>query len=128
MTLREKQSIFTFNIHRLIEQAYKLGFELTAGELYRTPEQQKIYFDTGRSKTMQSLHIERLAVDFNIFKDGRMLFQESTQYEQDVMTCKPLGDYWVSLNTANSWGADWGKDNNPLNDKFRDPYHFQMNH
>ena len=126
MTLGEKQRIFTWNIHLLIEFAYKQGFQLSFGEVYRTLEQQKIYFQTGRSKTMNSLHLKRLAVDFNFFKDGRMLFQDAARYSEDVMLLKPVGDYWISLNTDNRWGADWDKDGNPLNDKFRDPYHFEM--
>jgi peptidoglycan L-alanyl-D-glutamate endopeptidase CwlK len=125
MTLSEKQQIFTFNIHLLIQEAFRLGFKLTFGEVYRTPEQQKIYFDIGRSKTMDSRHLQRLAVDFNIFKDGVILFQDKNNYEKDVLSCKVLGDFWLSLNTSNRWGADWDKDGNPLNDKFRDPYHFE---
>jgi len=71
MTLSQKQRLFTKNIGLLIEFAYEMGFELTFGEFDRTIEQQKIYFDSGRSKTMNSRHLIRLAGDFNIFKDGR---------------------------------------------------------
>ncbi len=117
MTLREKQSIFAFNIHLLIEWAFKNGFELTFGEVYRTKEQQEIYFKTGRSKTMNSRHIQRLAVDFNIFKGGVLI--------NEPKTIQPLGEYWMSLNTDNVWGGDWDRDHSVLDETFKDPYHFE---
>lgn len=118
MTLSAKQKIFTFNIHRLIEFAFKNGYELTFGEVYRTEEQQKIYVQTGRSKTMNSRHLQRLAVDFNIFKDGQLI--------NDAKTIQPLGEYWITLNTDNVWGGDWNRNHSVLDEKFKDPYHFEM--
>lgn len=118
MTLSEKQRIFTFNIHKLIEWAFKNGFELTFGEVYRTIEQQKIYFDTGRSKTMDSRHIQRLAVDFNIFISGILI--------NDPIKIQPLGEFWITLNTDNVWGGDWDRNHSVLNETFKDPYHFEM--
>jgi hypothetical protein len=49
-----------------------MGFVVTAGELYRSPEQQEIYHQDRRSKTMDSLHLKRLAIDLNFFKDGKL--------------------------------------------------------
>ncbi len=118
MTLQAKQSIFTFNIHKLIEFAYKNGFELTFGEVFRTEEQQKIYFNTGRSKTMNSRHLQRLAVDFNIFKGGKIL--------NDPKDIQVLGEFWMTLNTDNVWGGDWDRDHSILDETFKDPYHFEM--
>lgn len=126
MTLRDKQSIFTFNIHMLIAKAYELGFELTFGEVFRTLEQQKIYFNTGRSKTMNSRHLERMAVDFNIFKNERMLFQDKALLISDLQATLALGNYWLSLNPDNVWGGDWNRNHSVLDETFRDPYHFEM--
>ncbi len=117
MTLSEKQQTFTFNIASLITYAFRNGFKLTFGEVYRTIEQQKIYFDTGRSKTMNSRHLQRLAVDFNIFKDGVLL--------NDPKLIQPLGEYWLTLNTDNVWGGDWNRDHSVLDETFKDPYHFE---
>jgi len=126
-TLSSKQKTFTFNVSLLIAYAYSNGFQLTFGEVYRTLEQQKIYFNSGRSKTMNSNHLNRLAVDFNIFYDGKMLFFDEKKYSVDVETVRPLGEYWESLHPLNRWGADWNK--NGINDEtFRDPYHFEMQH
>lgn len=118
MTLRDKQSVFTFNIHKLIQYAYRRGYVLTFGEVYRTQEQQRLYFNTGRSKTMNSRHLQRLAVDFNVFKNGALLSRP--------IDFKPLGDYWESLHTDNRWGGDWDRDDNLDEETFRDPYHFEM--
>lgn len=126
MTLSERQGIFLFNFSKFIQFAFANGFVLTAGELYRPPEMQKIYFDTKRSKTLTGLHPQRLAGDVNIFKDGTLLFQDKTKWNEHLLLVKPLGDYWLSLNTANRWGGDFDMNGNPLDDSFHDPYHFEM--
>lgn len=127
--MREKQSLFVKNIFRFIQFAYGSGFELTFGEAWRSTDTQKIYVATGRSKTMNSRHIDRLAVDFNIFKDGRMLFppgQTNEDYIADLNVAKSLGEFWMTLNTANVWGGDWNRNHDVLDETFRDPYHFEM--
>ena len=101
MSLSEKQRLFTKNIARLITFVYfnLPGYELTFGEAYRTKEQQEIYFKQGKSKTMNSKHLDRLAVDFNLFING--VYQTSTE------AYKPLGEYWMSLDKNNVWGGSW---------------------
>lgn len=117
MKLSEKQRIFTYNIACLIHFAYdQQGIELTFGEAYRTKEQQKIYVEQGKSQTMNSNHLNRLAVDFNFFVNGRLT------YDWEVV--KPLGDYWESLHPKNRWGGDWNK--NGIKDGFVDTPHFEM--
>lgn len=116
--MRKKQSIFLFNIHLLIEFAFKNGFELTFGEALRTIQQQKIYFDTGASKTMDSRHLLKLACDFSIFINGVLI--------NDPKLIQPLGEYWMSLNTDNCWGGDWNRNHSVLDETFKDPYHFEM--
>ncbi len=117
MHLSEKQRVFTLNISRLIAKGYALGLEMTFGEAYRTIEQQMLYVQTGRSHTMNSNHLRRLAVDFNFFKNGHLTYRW-----EDI---KPLGDYWESLDPANRWGGDWNKNNKK--DGFIDTPHFEMN-
>lgn len=117
MKLSEKQRIFTYNIACLIHFAYdQLGIELTFGEAYRTKEQQKIYVEQGKSQTTNSNHLNRLAVDFNFFVNGKLT------YDWEVV--KPLGDYWESLHPKNRWGGDWNK--NGIKDGFIDTPHFEM--
>ena len=93
-----EQAAFLLDVCKLIQKAVDLGFIVTAGELYRTPEQQEIYVKTGRSRTMNSLHIQRRAVDLNFFKDGKLCY--------DKAVLAPLGAYWESLHPLNSWGGN----------------------
>ena len=116
MKLSTWQRIFTRNIAKLIVYAYQNGFELTFGEAKRTREQQLIYVQTGRSQTMNSQHLKRLAVDFNVFINGN--------WNQDWELIKPLGDYWESLHPKNRWGGDFN--NNEIKDGFIDTPHFEM--
>lgn len=117
MSLSAKQRIFTKNIGLLIAFAFEKGLELTFGEAHRTHEQQLIYVQSGKSQTMSSNHLRRLAVDFNVFKDGNLTY--------DWNTVKILGDFWESLDPSNRWGGDWNK--NDKKDGFIDVPHFEMN-
>lgn len=101
MSMVAEQAAFLLDVCRLVQHATGLGFTLTAGELFRTPEQQEIYVKTGRSTTMNSLHLSRLAVDFNIFKDGKLV--------GDKVVLAPLGVFWESLHPLNSWGGNGKK-------------------
>jgi|TARA_R110000823_G_scaffold309594_3_gene433962 hypothetical protein len=117
MKLSDHQRTFTQNIGQLICRANELGLGLTFGEAYRTTEQQLLYVQSRKSQTMSSNHLRRLAVDFNVFKDGNL-----TYAWEDI---KPLGDYWETLHPANRWGGDWNK--NDIKDGFIDTPHFEMN-
>ena len=75
MSLSTEQAAFLLDFCKLIQYATEQGFVVTAGELARTPEQQAIYFKTGRSKTMKSIHLKRCAGDLNFFKDEDNLGQ-----------------------------------------------------
>lgn len=110
MTLSEKQQIFTANVANLITWAYSNGFSLSFGEAYRTPEQAALNAKHGTG-IVNSLHILRLAVDLNLFKDGQFMFA-STDH-------KPLGDYWKTLHADNRWGGDFLKS---------DGNHYSMTH
>ncbi len=93
-----EQASFLLDVCLLIKKATEMGFQVTAGELYRTPEQQQIYVKTGRSRTMNSLHLQRRAVDLNFFVNGKLC------YDKDTLA--PLGAYWESLHPLNSWGGN----------------------
>lgn len=108
MTLREKQSVFLVNFAKLILWIHDQGWEVTAGELLRTREQQASYVKAGLSKTMDSRHLVKLAGDLNLFING--------VYQQAKAPYEPLAIYWKSLHPDNVAGYDWGWD----------PAHFEM--
>lgn len=104
MTLREKQSLFAINFAKLILRAQFYGYEVTLGEVFRTPEQQQWYVSRGLSKTLKSKHLNRLAGDLNLFVDGK--------YQTTREPYEPLAAYWKELHPSNVAGFDWGWDAN----------------
>ena len=98
MSNTSEQAAFLLDVCKLIQKATEMGFVVTAGELYRTPEQQQIYIKSGRSRTMNSLHLQRRAVDLNFFLNGKLTY--------DKAVLAPLGAYWESLHRLNSWGGN----------------------
>lgn len=102
LTLGEKQRLFTRLIGLLIAEAYRLGYELTFGEALRT-QAQAITNATKGVGISNSLHLDRLAVDFNLFKDG--------VYLKDTSAHEPLGLYWESLHPLCAWGGRFGDGN-----------------
>lgn len=99
MSLSQEQAAFLLDACKLIAYATEQGFVVTGGELARTPEQQAIYVKTGRSKTMDSNHLKRCAIDLNFFRQGQIVYNKAE--------LAPLGAYWESLNTKNRWGGNF---------------------
>ena len=115
MALVTEQHLFLLDVAKLIAEADKLNFVVTGGELYRTAEQQAIHVKAGRSKTMNSKHLQRLAIDLNFFTKGA---DGVVQLTYDIAVLKPLGDFWESLSPGkNSWGGNWNS--------FKDVPHFE---
>lgn len=116
MKLSDHQFEFLKDVAKLIEFAVKQGMKVTGGELYRPQLMQDHYFDTGKSKTKNSYHSKRLAIDLNFFYEGRLTYE----FEKILK----IGNYWESLNPLNRWGGDWN--GNDLNDdNFVDTPHFE---
>ncbi|HDR2889422.1 TPA: M15 family metallopeptidase [Enterobacter asburiae] len=109
MTLSEKQQLFTVLIAQLIIFAQDKGMRLTFGEAYRTPEQAALNAKSGKGIS-NSLHSQRLAVDFNLFVNG--------EYKTRTEDYRVLGEYWESL--GGSWGGRFKT--NP------DGNHFSLEH
>lgn len=107
MSLGSKQRKFTLMIAQLIQWAYEQGYEATVGDAYRDP---RLHGQVGEKKgygASGSLHKERLAMDLNLFKDGKFL----TATEDH----KPLGEKWESM------GGSWGG-------RFNDGNHYSLEH
>ena len=101
LKLEEKQRIFAWNVHHLIEWTYKAGYEITLAEAYRTPEQAALNVKNA-SGIANSLHTQRLAIDLNLFKDG--------VYLTDSASHKKFGDWWKTQATPECetcWGGDF---------------------
>jgi hypothetical protein len=111
MTLREKQSIFAELVAGLIVHALRLGYEVTLGEAYRSPEEATRLSELGKG-IKNSLHCKRLAIDLNLFKKGKYL-TATKDYE-------PLGSLWESYST-DDFTCVWGG-------RFNDGNHFSIEH
>lgn len=107
MTLGQKQRKFVRMIADLIVWAYDNGYELTFGDAYRDPRLHgQMGWKVGYGAA-SSCHKIRLAVDFNLFKDG--VFLESTEAHT------PLGEQWEKM------GGVWGG-------RFNDGNHYSLEH
>jgi len=105
MTLREKQSIFANLAAELIFQAQKMGYAVTLGESKRSEEEALRLFKLGKG-IKNSLHIVRLAIDLNLFKDGI--------YLDKTVDHKPLGEWWEEQSFGDikcCWGGRFGDGN-----------------
>lgn len=119
MSLVQEQWEFLKDVAKLIEYIEQQGWIATGGELYRTPQQQAIYVKTGRSKTYNSYHLKRLAIDLNFFKpiydeNGNIIGHDLTWDYHDI---EKFGKYWESLNPQNRWGGHFKS--------FKDVPHFE---
>lgn len=96
-TLGESQRGFTLMVAQLILFMYSLGYEVSFGDAYRDP---RLHGEFGEKKgygIAKSNHKRRLAIDLNLFKDGKFLM--TTEHHQ------MFGEFWESLDQKNRWGG-----------------------
>lgn len=96
LTLRQKQSRFVSMVAFLIQFAHEKGFELSFGDAWAK---------TGHKE--RSNHYIRLALDLNLFRDGK--------YLQETVDHRELGEFWESI------GGSWGG-------RFDDGNHYSLEH
>lgn len=81
MGMVDKQNKFAGMVALLILYAQSLGYQVTFGDAFRDPR-----VPYGHPK---STHRVRLAIDLNLFKDGRYIHSNEDH--------APLHDYWDKL-------------------------------
>ena len=108
MTKSDAQAKFLIDACMLVLFATRLGFKVTGGELWRPDEMQVIYYNTGRSKTLNSQHKEKLAIDLNFIKDGRYI--NGLKSEEAERILRPLGEFWEKIDEKNRCGMNFDKD------------------
>ncbi len=99
--LGDKQRVFTRLVGLLIEEAYRLGYELSFGDAYR--DERCPYGH------QNSLHRSRLAIDLNLFKNG--VYLDKTEDHEE------LGVFWENLHPECRWGG-----------RFKDGNHYSYTH
>lgn len=98
MTLRDLRTLFTGLVPGLIDQAFKLGYEVTIGEVVRGDAQAKWNAEHGLGIT-HSLHLVGLAIDLNLFQAGKWI--------TDGTGHTSLGVYWKERDPLCRWGGDF---------------------
>lgn len=88
--LFDRQVRFTQILGRLLLYAETLGYQVTVGDAYATS-----------GHIAGSRHTCRLAIDLNLFREGRYLDKTSDHLE--------LGVFWGNL--GGRWGGHWGDGN-----------------
>lgn len=104
-TLGQAQRRFARMVARLLDQAHALGFEVTLGDAYRDP---RVFGPMGQRLgygESRSAHKQRLAIDLNLFRDGRYLTATAEH--------RPLGEWWEAQ------GGTWGG-------RFNDGNHYSL--
>lgn len=97
--LSEKQAEFSHKLGVFLVWIYSHpGWGVTLGEANRPIEMQRIYIEQGKSWTFGSKHLKRLAIDLNLFIDGK--------YTKRFKDYQPLGRMWEML--GGRWGGSFG--------------------
>lgn len=102
MTLREKQSLFAALVAQLIHQAFDRGYEVTLGECWRSEAEAARLARRGTG-IRHSLHTLKLAIDLNLFRDGR--------YLRATEDHRALGEWWEQQHELCRWGGRFGDGN-----------------
>ena len=100
MTLGQKQRLFSKLVGKLIARAYRQGYEISLGDAHRSVQ------EATRLGFPGSLHVSKLAIDLNLFRDGKYL--SSTESH------RPLGEWWEKQSGEDftcAWGGRFGDGN-----------------
>ena len=98
MELIEKQIVFSQLLAKFIIELTAKGYGVTGGEWYRSEETCELYAKMGKG-IKNSLHTLRIAVDLNLFRNGRFL-RLSEEYKQ-------AGEIWEHYSTQD-FNCAWG--------------------
>ena len=101
LTLGEMQEKFSEMAALLILKAIEMGYQVRLGDAFRDP---RVHGKLGEKRgygNPNSCHKLKLAIDLNLFKDGKFLDQTSDH--------EPLGLWWESQ--GGSWGGRFNDGN-----------------
>lgn len=96
LSLGDRQRLFSRLMAALIVHIYASGYEVTMGECWRSPAVAAANAMKGTG-IKNSLHCDRLAVDLNLFKDGKFLTASDDH--------KPFGEWWEEQHPLCRWGG-----------------------
>jgi hypothetical protein len=103
MGLRHKQTEFAFLIAEHILWLREQGYEVTLGDAYRDRRSHGEWGTRIAYGNPFSNHKRRLALDINLFRDGKFL-SRTKDHEFS-------GTHWESLHLNNRWGGRYNDGN-----------------
>ena len=109
MTLGDKQELFMELLPSLLNKAFEMGFRLRGGDLFRDP---RVHGELGVKMGYghpSSAHKNKLAIDLNLFRDGRFLGGTEDH--------RQLGEWWEQQHELCRWGG-----------RFNDGNHYSLEH
>jgi len=109
LRLGEKQELFMRLLPCLIMKAHALGFEIRGGDLFRDPRTNGRYGKKIGYGRKNSNHKLKLAIDLNLFRDGKFMEKTSDHAE--------LGQWWEGQHELCRWGG-----------RFDDGNHYSLEH
>ena len=119
-SLRRRQARFSHMLGLLLTKATVFQTPVVILEMYRSVEQQRINVARGVSKTMNSKHLDGLAVDLAFLSD----LEDDGKINYSPEKYKDLGVFWESI--GGRWGGRFGDD--PKTEKIEgwDAGHFEL--
>lgn len=100
MKLSKKQADFARKVGIFLLWIYSHpNWTVTLGEVWRPQRLQRIYYREGKTKTLTSKHTQKLAIDLNLFINGR--------YITNKKKYRPLGEFWEKC-LGGKWGGRFG--------------------
>lgn len=126
--LRDRQETFARTLAVFFPWMLEQGYHWTLGDAWRSTDEllcshcgtpvtyQELLRYNGRSKTLQSKHTDRLAIDINLFINDKLASPEDY---------RPLGEKWEQL--GGRWGGRFSVDPKDYATKIGfDPPHFEL--
>ena len=102
---------------------YRLPFALF--ETLRELERQRILFESGYSKTMQSNHLDDNGTGANAWDVAKWGKDGWSWKSEDIFWYQVLGILTVNLIEGVRWGADWNGKELWFDERFRDYGHYE---
>lgn len=98
-TPRQRETRFAMAVPALINKAQELGYFVTLGEVWRTPEQAEWNAEHGKG-IAHSLHEQRLAIDLLLYAPDGTYITDGTGYTE-------LGEWWCAQSPDFCWGGNF---------------------
>lgn len=101
--LLELQFEFARLMPKLLSKVFLLGFECTLGDAFRDPRVHGALGVKLGYGHRNSAHKNKLAIDINLFKDGKFL--------GDTEAHRTLGEWWEKQHPLARWGGRFADGN-----------------